>query len=148
MASTIFEAPQYDPRRERRRKLIIAGVLIIVIAGAVLAWLFRNWPEERVADQFFTALEQKDYERAYGLWFADPNWKQHPEKYKKYPFNEFYTDWGPGGEWGLVKEHKVIGSLAPRGGSGVIVEVRVNNRVEPARLWVEKSDKTLTFSPM
>jgi len=29
----------------------------------------------------------------------------------------------------------------------VIVEVIVNNRSEHARLWVQKSDKTLTFSP-
>jgi len=29
----------------------------------------------------------------------------------------------------------------------VIVEVVVNDRAEHARLWVQKSDKTVTFSP-
>jgi hypothetical protein len=33
------------------------------------------------------------------------------------------------------------------GGSGVIVEVVVNNRAEHARIWVQKSDRTLSFSP-
>ena len=35
----------------------------------------------------------------------------------------------------------------PKGGSGVIVVVTINERKEPARLWVEKRDKSLTFSP-
>ena len=39
-------------------------------------------------------------------------------------------------------------TAGPRGGSsGVIVEVVVNGRSEHARIWVEKSDKTLSFSP-
>ena len=62
--------------------------------------------------------------------------------------NEFYRDWGPGGEWGLVKSHEIYGSATPKGGgSGVIVEAVVNERAEHARLWVQKDDKSLTFSP-
>jgi len=111
---------------------------------------FRGRPafEEHVVEKFFSALQHQDYENAYGIWMHDPQWKQHPEKYSQYPFTEFYRDWGPGGEWGLVKSYKVYGSATPKGGgSGVIVEVIVNNRAEHARLWVQKSDKTLTFSP-
>ena len=33
-----------------------------------------------------------------------------PGQYPKYPFNEFYRDWGPGGEWGLIKTQKVYGA--------------------------------------
>lgn len=149
MATTILTAPQYDPKRERRKKQIIAAVILAVIGVAVLLYVFRNWPEERVVNKFFTALQAKDYEKAYGLWMADPNWKQHPEKYPNYPFNEFYQDWGPGGEWGLIKSFNVDGSANPKkGGSGVVVVVTVNERVaDKARIWVEKKDKTLTFSP-
>jgi hypothetical protein len=32
-------------------------------------------------------------------------------------------------------------------GSGVIVQVTINHRTEHAYVWVEKSDKTLHFSP-
>jgi hypothetical protein len=78
----------------------------------------------------------------------DPQWRQHPDHYKKYPFNEFYTDWGPGGQWGLVKSYKIYAAgTPPGGGSGVIVDIIVNDRAEHARVWVEKSDKTMSFSP-
>jgi len=71
---------------------------------------------------------------AYGIWMADRKWEQHPQKYARYPFNEFYRDWGPGGEWGLIKSYKIYGSATPKGGgSGVVVEVVVNNRAEHAQ---------------
>lgn len=148
MATTILTAPQYDPKRERRKKQIIAGVILAVIAVGVLLYVFRNWPEERVVKKFFTALQAKDYEKAYGIWMADAEWKQHPQKYPNYPFNEFYQDWGPGGEWGVVRKFSIDGSANPKGGSGVVVVVTVNERLaDKARIWVEKKDKTLTFSP-
>ena len=147
MASTIFTAPQYDPRRERRRRAIIAGIVVAVAVLGLLAYLYRNWPEERVVDQFFSALVQKDFEKAYAIWMHDPNWKQHPEKYPNYSFREFYNDWGPGGEWGIIKGYRIEGSASPKQGSGVVVVVTINERKEPARIWVEKKDKTLTFSP-
>lgn len=148
MATTILTAPQYDPKRERRKKQIIAGVILAVIAVGVLLYVFRNWPEEHVVKKFFTALQAKDYEKAYGIWMADPEWKQHPQKYPNYPFNEFYQDWGPGGEWGVVRNFSIDGAANPKGGSGVVVVVTVNERLaDKARIWVEKKDKTLTFSP-
>ena len=94
-------------------------------------------------------MQQQNYEAAYGIWMNDPNWKQYPEKiFTKYPYGEFYIDWGPGGEWGLVKSHKVVGSAIPKGGSsGIVVVVSAHDCAEKARIWVEKSDKTLSFSP-
>ena len=78
----------------------------------------------------------------------DPTWQQHPQNHPKYPFNDFYRDWGPGGEWGLIKTQKVYGaSTCPGGGSGVVVDVIVNERTEHAQVWVEKSDKTLSYPP-
>ena len=66
-------------------------------------------------------------------------------------------DWGPGGEWGVIKSYHVDGSAVPKGGngtkfdvspSGIVVVVTVNERVaDKAHIWVEKSDKTLGFSP-
>jgi len=148
MASTIFTAKDHDPVKERRRRNFVIGLILVALLSGVLAWNFRYWPEERRVDKFFDALERKDYETAYGIWFNDPAWKQHPGKYKQYPFKEFYIDWGPGGEWGLIKNHKVEGAVSPkRGSSGVVVLVTVNERIEKARIWVEKKDKTLTFSP-
>ena len=145
---TLMDAKQYDSARDRRKRDRILTIVLIVLLLAGLAWWFRNWPEERAVDHFFDALQQKNYETAFGVWLNDPQWQQHQEKYKQYPYNDFYRDWGPGGEWGLVKSHKIHGSGNPKGGgSGVIVEVIVNERSEHARVWVQKSDKTLSFSP-
>jgi hypothetical protein len=147
MSATIFEAPPYDPRRDRRRRTLVLIAVVILIALAALAYRYRNWPEERVVAHFFDALQHKQFETAYGIWMHDPDWKQHPDRHSKYPFNEFSQDWGPSGEWGLINNFEIAGSDNPKGGSGVVVLVTVNGRAEKARLWVEKSDKTLTFSP-
>ncbi len=147
MPATLFEAPPYDPKRERRRNSIIALVAGAVIVIGILGYLYRNLPYERIVDHFFTALERKDFEQAYAIWLNDPNWKQNPGKHPNYSFHDFYVDWGPGGEWGLIRHHDIVGSAAPKGGSGVVVVVRVNDRAEEARIWVERKDRTLTFSP-
>jgi hypothetical protein len=145
---TLLDAQDYDEAAERRRRIRIIATVALVLLLAGLAFAYRNWPEEHVVGRFFDGLQHKDYEAAYGIWMHDSQWKQHPEKYPQYPFPEFYRDWGPGGEWGLIQSHRIYASGTPKGGgSGVVVEVVVNDRAEHARVWVEKSDKTLSFSP-
>ena len=145
---TLLDAKEYDPEKERRKKVrIVSAIAFLLLAGFFL-WWFRYWPEERVAEHFFGALQKQDYESAYGIWMHDPQWRQHPDRYTKYPFHEFYSDWGPGGQWGLVKSYRIYAAgTPPGGGSGVIVDMIVNDRAEHARVWVEKSDKTMSFSP-
>jgi len=146
-AMTLLDAPQYDLARQRRRRIVlalaIAGVLILVALG----WMYRHWPQEHLVSQFFTALENKDYERAYAIYFHDPAWQQHTQKYSQYTYSDFYRDWGPSGEWGYIKSHKIYGSAGSDAGTGVIVEVIINGRAEHARLFVQKSDKTLSVYP-
>jgi hypothetical protein len=161
---TLFETPQVDPSRHTRlmRGIAIAlaccflGFLAVEFGPKLLPSLW-YWSEQRIVDHFFAALQQQDYEKAYGIWNHDPDWKQHPQKYSNYPFQEFMKDWGPGSEWGLIKSYHVDGSAVPKGGngttfdvgsSGIVVVVTVNERVaQKAHIWVEKSDKTLGFSP-
>ena len=145
---TLLNPPVYDPRRTRRKQeLLAAGVLSLILLG-LLSYRFWNWREERAVDRFFTQLEQQDYEGAYTLWLADPEWRQHPQKYERYPYADFYRDWGPGGQWGLIRSHKIEAAVRPpHGGTGVIVAVTVNGRAEKAFVWVEKSDLSLSFSP-
>jgi hypothetical protein len=142
---TLMDAAQFDAARDRRRRqLIITGVILILL-GAWIAYHFRNYPHRSAVDKFFTALQAQKYEDAYGIWFNDPDWRQHPQKHSAYAYNDFYRDWGPGGEWGLIKSHSVDCSVATD--SGVIVQSTVNRRVEHPYLYVTKSDKTLSFSP-
>ena len=145
---TLMDAAPPDLTRERRRRIIILTVVTCAVLLIGLGWFFRYWPEEHVANKFFDALKRQDYETAYGIYFQDPAWKQHPQQHSNYPYNEFYTDWGPGGEWGLVKTFKIEASgNCPRAGSGVVVQLIVNGRSERARVYVDKSDKTISSPP-
>jgi hypothetical protein len=146
---TLLDAQPFDTAKARRRKIKIIVSLVAVIVLAAMAWMYRNWPEERAVDKFFTALQHSDYETAYGIYFNDPTWRDHQQKYSQYRYADFYRDWGPGGEWGLVKSHRIYGSVNTKGfgSGGVVVEVIVNERSEHARMFVQKSDKTLTVYP-
>jgi hypothetical protein len=145
---TLLDAKQYDEEKARKKTKTIISVISIVVLVLGLLWAFRYKPDEIRVGHFFDALQKQDYKAAYGIWMHDPDWAQHPNQYPKYPFNEFYRDWGPGGEWGLIKSQKVYGaSTCPGPGTGVVVDVIVNDRTEHAQVWVEKSDKTLSFPP-
>lgn len=145
---TLLDAQEFDAAKARRRNRNIIVAMAVVIIVAAVVWWFRFWPEERIVGKFFDLLQKQDYNAAYAIWMRDPDWQQHPDRYKLYPFKDFYRDWGPGGEWGLIKTQKVFGASAcPGGGSGVVVDVVVNDRAEHAQVWVEKSDKTLSYPP-
>lgn len=145
---TLLDAKEFDEERAHKRNLKIIWTVAILLILAALGWWFRYWPQERAVGHFFDALQKQDYNTAYGIWMHDPDWKQHLGEHSKYPFSDFYRDWGPGGEWGLIKTQKVYGaSTCPGPASGVVVDVIVNDRSEHAQVWVEKSDKTLSFPP-
>lgn len=145
---TLLDAEEYDEAGARRRKKLIVSILGTILVIGALAYAFRYWPEEHLVDKFFGALQKQQYETAYGLYMADPDWRRHPQKYSLYPYSDFYRDWGPGGEWGLVKSYKIYTSgECPHGGSGVIVEVIVNERREHEQIYVQKKEKTFSPSP-
>ena len=148
---TIFQAEEYDFRKARRRKIIISVAVVVLLVLGTLALIYRNWPEERAVQHFMTALQNKDYKAAYGLWVADKDWQQHPKEHAQYPFDDFYRDWGPGGDWGVIHSFHVDGSTVPKdsysSSNGVVVAVTINERKEPASIWVTKKDHTLSFSP-
>jgi hypothetical protein len=153
---TLFEAKPYDPAPARKRRKIIIAILLLLVVVAIGWWRLRFWPQEHLVDRFFDALQQQNYEQAYGIWMHDPAWKLQPAKYARYPYNDFIKDWGPGGEWGIIKTHHIDGAAVPSGysgspfatSSGVVVVVTVNDRVaDKAHVWVQKADDTLGFSP-
>ena len=145
---TLLDAQEYDAEKSRKRRNQIISAIAILVIVLALGWWFRYWPEQHIVGRLFDALQRQDYKTAYAIWMHDPQWQQHPDQHPKYLFNDFYRDWGPGGEWGLIKTQKVYGaSTCPGGGSGVVVDVIVNDRTEHAQVWVEKSDHTLSYPP-
>src|SRR2546423_11863218 len=118
----LMDAKPVDEQGERRRRTIIASAIAAILLLAFFSWELRFWPEERIADKFFSRLQAQDFEGAYGVWMADPGWKQHPGKYARYPFGQFYLDWGPSGEGGIIHSHKsgeASNPLRGRGSRGV-----------------------------
>jgi hypothetical protein len=143
---TLLDAPTYDPAKARMRKnLLIAGLVTCVVLAGLL-WYFWDWPQEHRVNQFFAAIEARDLPKAFGIWNHDPDWQQHPQQYAPYPYGRFETDWGHSSDWGDIKAHKI--TMSKTVGSGVVVGVEVNGQKTPVFLWVQRSNKTLGFSPV
>ncbi len=149
----LMDAKEYDPRPAAKRRKIIATVVVAALAISVYLYLTRYDSEKKVINNFFQAIEQKDFDKAYGIYQGDPDWKQHPEKYSKYTLGQFTVDWGPSSEYGTITSHRVDCVLEPpkkefASPSGVVIVVIINNRAEPRSMWVEKKSKTISDSPV
>lgn len=148
----LLDAKEYDPRPAQRRWRLLAIAVSVAIIAVALWWFFRFYPEDHVINRFFQAIEARNFDKAYGIYFADPDWKQHPQKYNQYPLTQFMLDWGPSSEYGVITSHKIECSVEPptkdfASPSGVIVVVSINHRPETTSMWVEKKSKSITLSP-
>ncbi len=141
---TLLNAPVYDERKEKLKKaalvgsgVVIALLVVLTLAGFLLGhgWLFTNLPAEHRVNLFYSALEAKDYKKAFGIYNNDDDWQQHPDKYKDYPLDRFTTDWtteSPAG--GPIATHHVdISRVDGSGtfGTGVIVAATVTTAAKP-----------------
>lgn len=152
----LMNAPEYDARQENLKRNLLIGsgatfvlLVLLTLAGYIMGhgWLFTNLPAEHKVDRFFTALEAKDYDKAYAIYTNDGQWQQHPDKHKDYDLQRFTEDWttespvkGP-----VTKHHVDISRTDGSGtfGTGTIVAVRVNGD-NKLFMWVQRSDGTLT----
>jgi hypothetical protein len=132
----LFE--QYtDPgaiQRERWTKRIIIGFVFALLMGAFLYWEFKNYSQEREVKRFFEAVQAGDLRRAHEIWKPTAN----------YSFEDFQRDWGARGDYGGVKEFKIVTSRSR--GTDVVVTTRVNGNKE-VNLWVRRSDNSFAFPP-
>lgn len=148
---------QTPPPPNPWQKRILAATALLAVVGGILYWQFRFYPEKRRVAEFMDALVAGHYEQAYRLWSPSSS----------YRFPDFLEDWGEISPWGRIHSYQILGIEpqrrtvlhVPREGggrrtlelspdrSGVVVLVRINQRAEPARIWVEKKDKSLSFPP-
>ena len=154
---TLLNAPVYDERKEKLKKTLliasgatIALLILLTLAGFLLGhgWLFTNLPAEHDVNNFFTALEAKDYNKAFAIYNNDPNWQQHPDKFKDYPLDRFTEDWTTESPAGApITRHQVVISKTDGSGTfgtGIIVLVQVNEG-KKLFLYYIKHDCTLTY---
>ena len=170
---SLMDAPAYDPTRDNRRRDTLLGLaaallllIVLTLAGYILGhgWLFTNLGYEHRVNAFFTALENKDYGKAYGIYYNDPDWQQHPARYTDYPIARFTEDWTTQSplKAPITSHHVDISKTDGTGtfGTGVIVAVRVNgtdysksaDEGEPTSvaghklfLYINRADKTVTW---
>jgi hypothetical protein len=153
---TLLNAPEYDDRGEKRKTglLIGAGVLValtvvICLGGFMMGhgWWFSNLPAEHKVSTFFTALEAKDFSKAYGIYMNDAEWQQHPQKYD-YTLKRFTEDWTTESpvKAAITSHHVDISKTDGTGafGTGIIVATRVNGDHKLFMFYIRK-DGTLTW---
>ncbi len=158
---TLIDAPAFDSRRANRNRNIVIAVAVLAVVLLVLTvlgyllghgWLFTNLPTEHRVSQFYSALEHKDYARAYGIYQNDPTWQQHPAKYAGYPLSRFTEDWtnpqySPAGA-PITSHHVDVSRTDGSGafGTGIIVGATLNgNPDKKAFIYVNKADGTFTY---
>ncbi len=145
----LIDAPAYDPSRDRLKRNLIFGTLAAILLAAVLGvsgfvaghgWFFSNMPAEHKVNQFLTALEAKDYAKAYGIY---NNGQNDPD----YPVSRFTEDWTTQSPVkGPITSHVIeISKTEGSGtfGTGIIVAAKLNNAPTCAFIRVDK--KTGTF---
>jgi hypothetical protein len=151
---TLLNAPQFDVQKETRKRNLQIGSLIAVVAIALLAvagflmghgWLFINVPVEHKVNVFLSTLQKQDYKKAYGLFYNDPNWQQHPDKYKDYPLQRFTEDFTTESDWkGPITSFHV--GCSKRGDTGTAVATTINGSTN-LTLEYQRSDGTISFFP-
>jgi hypothetical protein len=150
----LLNAPEFDEKVEKRNRNLLIGsaVLILVLGitamgGFVLGhgWFFMNLPVEHRVNTFLSALQAKDYPRAYGIFYNDPNWQQHPQKYKDYPLQRFTEDFTTESDWKApVSSYHV--DFSRRDPSGTVVASTINGSTN-LTLHYSRADGTISFFP-
>jgi len=151
---TLLNAPAFDEKKEARKHqtwvvsgIVLAAIVVLAVAGFLTGhgWLFMNLPVEHQVGNFLAAVQAKDYPKAYGIFYNDPNWQQHPDKYKDYPLERFTEDFTTESDWkGPVTSYHV--SCSKRGNTGTAVASTINGGTN-LTLQYQRSDGTLSFYP-
>ena len=131
----------YGAGEERRGKIIrtlVLSVLVLAVIGGLVWWRFRNWAEDKRADEFFSKLRSGDYRAAHAFWGCT---EQRP--CRDYSFDRFLEDWGPKSPHANLNAMEVTQTKSCS--TGVIKIVKFPS--DEVHLWIDRQTKTLGFSP-
>ena len=151
---TLLNAPEFDEQKENRKRNVVVGsgaliaaIVLLTVAGFLLGhgWLFMNLPVEHRVSTLLSALQAQDYAKAYGIFYNDPNWQQHPDKYKDYSLQRFTEDFSTESDWkGPITTYHV--DFSKRDATGTVVAATINGTTN-LTLKVQRSDGTISFFP-
>jgi hypothetical protein len=129
-----------DEKRERIVKTLVISLVALLIVGGIGFFIFHNYRQERQVKHFFELLSSHDYQAAYALWVRTE------QDRRGYPMETFLQDWGPKGQHANVGGARISKSRSC--GSGVILTVDFGGGGPPEKLWVERDNLTIGFSPL
>jgi hypothetical protein len=146
----LFDNSSEEPKSKRLRYAVTAVALVILVTFGVWFFFLRFLGERHTVQSFMNAVVTGNYQLAYQIW------KPHGT----YSFDEFMADWGTKGYWGPIGSYRIEAIAPPRDASGVIVVVEISpfqpfpadndpksGRNREVRIWVERSDNSLSFPP-
>ncbi len=143
---TLLDAPTYDPAKARTRR-------IFSLPASSPAWCLQACSGTSGTGRRSTASinssprsKPTTCRRPLGFGTTTRTGSSTPQQYTSYSYGRFEVDWGHNSDWGDIKTHKI--TMSKTVGSGVVVGVEVNGQKKPVFLWVQRSDKTLGFSPV
>jgi hypothetical protein len=147
----ILDSGAEEPKSKALRYVISGVALAAMIAGAL--WYFLRFaPEKHTVERFMNAVVAGDSQQAYKIWRPNPS----------FTYQDFLAFWGPKGYYSPIKSFRIESAeVPPKGGSGVVVVVELSAyspfpkpeesvkfaQNQEARLWVERSDQSLSFPP-
>ena len=147
----ILDSGAEEPKSKALRYVISGVALAAMLAGGL--WYFlRFTPEKRVVERFMDAVVAGDTQRGYQIW----------RPIASFTYQDFLSFWGPKGYYSPIKSFRIESAeVPPKGGSGVVVVVELSAyspfpkpedsvkfaQNQEVRLWVERSDKSLSFPP-
>ena len=147
----ILDSGAEEPKSKALRYVVSGVALAAMIAGAL--WYFlRFTPEKHTVERFMNAVVAGDSQQAYKIWRPNPS----------FTYQDFLAFWGPKGYYSPIKSFRIESAeVPPKGGSGVVVVVELSayspfpkpeesikfGQNQEARLWVERSDQSLSFPP-
>lgn len=151
---TLLNAPEFNEQQENRKRnilmssgVLVAAITLLAVAGFLLGhgWLFMNLPVEHRVSTLLAALQTQDYPKAFGIFNNDPDWQQHPQKYKDYPLQRFTEDFTTESDWkGPITSYHV--DFSKRDATGTVVAATINGTTN-LTLKYQRSDGTLAFFP-
>jgi len=147
----ILDSGAEEPKSKALRYVVSGVALAAMIAGAL--WYFLRFaPEKHTVERFMNAVVAGDSQQAYKIWRPNPS----------FTYADFLAFWGPKGYYSPIKSFRIESAeVPPKGGSGVVVVVELSayspfpkpeesikfGQNQEARLWVERSDQSLSFPP-
>jgi hypothetical protein len=149
MDLALFDETSEEPNSKRLRYAVSGVALVLLVSFGIWFFFLRFISEKHTIEHFMDAVVAQDYQHAFQIW------KSHGS----YTFQDFTADWGLDGYYGPIKSYRIeSAALPPNGGSGVVVVVEVSpfqpfpdisdphsSRNREIRLWVERSDQSLSF---